>query len=60
MVERINSDLNSLLADLALREFLARQGMTAVGGPPERLGELLKRELERWSRVVSAAGIKAD
>jgi tripartite-type tricarboxylate transporter receptor subunit TctC len=60
VVARINSDLNSLLGDPALREFLARQGMTAVGGPPERLGELLRRELERWSRVVSAAGIKAD
>jgi tripartite-type tricarboxylate transporter receptor subunit TctC len=60
VVARINSDLNSLLGDPALREFLARQGMTAVGGPPERLGELLRRELERWTRVVSAAGIKAD
>jgi tripartite-type tricarboxylate transporter receptor subunit TctC len=60
VVERINSDLNALLADPGVREFLARQGMTAVGGPPERLGELVKRELERWARVVSAAGIKAD
>jgi len=34
--------------------------MTAKGGPPERLGELLKRELARWKRVVDAAGIKAD
>jgi tripartite-type tricarboxylate transporter receptor subunit TctC len=60
VVERINSDLNALLADPGVREFLARQGMTAVGGPPVRLGELVKRELERWARVVSAAGIKAD
>jgi hypothetical protein len=34
--------------------------MSAVGGPPERLGELLQRELARWTRVVSAARIKAD
>jgi hypothetical protein len=34
--------------------------MAAIGGPPERLGDLVKRELERWSRVVKAAGIKAD
>jgi len=34
--------------------------MTPAGGPPERLGELVKRELARWNRVVSAAGIKAD
>jgi tripartite-type tricarboxylate transporter receptor subunit TctC len=60
VVARINADLNSLLADPGLGEVLSRQGMTAVGGPPERLGELVRRELERWARVVSAAGIKAD
>jgi hypothetical protein len=34
--------------------------MTAAGGPPQRLAELVKKELPRWNRVVSAAGIKAD
>jgi tripartite-type tricarboxylate transporter receptor subunit TctC len=60
VVARINGDLDSLLKDPGVREFLARQGMAAIGGPPERLGDLVKRELERWSRVVKAAGIKAD
>jgi hypothetical protein len=43
-----------------MREFLARQGMSAGGGPAERLGELVPRELARWTRVVRLAGIKAD
>jgi tripartite-type tricarboxylate transporter receptor subunit TctC len=60
VVAKLNSDLNLLLRDNAIREFLAKQGMTPVGGPPERLGELVKRELARWTRVVNAAGIKAD
>jgi tripartite-type tricarboxylate transporter receptor subunit TctC len=60
VVARINRDVDSLLSDAGIRELLARQGMTAAGGPPERLGDLVKRELERWSRVVKAAGIKAD
>jgi tripartite-type tricarboxylate transporter receptor subunit TctC len=60
VVSKINADLNLLLKDPAIREFLAKQGMTPVGGPPERLGELVKRELARWTRVVNAAGIKAD
>jgi hypothetical protein len=34
--------------------------MSAAGGPPERLGGLVKSELERWNRVVKAAKIKAD
>ena len=60
VLAKINSDLDALLKEPDVREFLAKQGMSAVGGPPERLGELVKRELARWTRVVKAAGIKAD
>ena len=60
VVSRVNADINSLLKEAAIREMLAKQGMAAKGGPPERLGELLKRELARWKRVVDAAGIRAD
>ena len=60
VVSRINSDLDLLLKDGSVREFLAKQGMAPAGGPPERLAELVKRELARWTRVVNAAGIKAD
>jgi tripartite-type tricarboxylate transporter receptor subunit TctC len=57
---KINSELNLLLKEPDIREFLAKQGMSAVGGPPDRLGELVGRELARWTRVVKAAGIMAD
>jgi len=60
VIARINSEVNVLLKDPGIVENLARQGMAPAGGPPERLGELVKRELARWNRVVSAAGIKAD
>jgi tripartite-type tricarboxylate transporter receptor subunit TctC len=60
VVAKLNEELNSALRDPAILQLLAKQGMTAAGGPPERLGELVKRELERWARVVNAAGIKAD
>ena len=59
-IQKINSDVNELLKDAAIREMLSRQGMTAAGGAPERFGELVKQELARWTRVVDAAGIKAD
>ena len=60
IVAKLNAELNALLAEPDLREALARQGMIAGGGPPERLAELVKRELARWSRVVAAAWIKPD
>ena len=60
VVAKLNSDLNALLEPAEVRELLARQGMNAVGGTPERFGEMVRRELARWSRVVAVAKIKPD
>jgi tripartite-type tricarboxylate transporter receptor subunit TctC len=57
---RINADINAQLQQPDIRDLLAKQGMNPAGGPPERLGELIKLELSRWSRVVKAANIKPD
>ncbi len=60
VVAKLNAELNPLLKQPEIRELLAKQGMAAAGGTPERFGDLVKRELARWSRVVAKAGIKAD
>ena len=59
-VSKLNGDINAILKQPDVREVLEKQGMIAAGGPPERLGELVKSELARWDRVVKAANIKAD
>jgi tripartite-type tricarboxylate transporter receptor subunit TctC len=59
-VARVNAEMNALLKQSEIRELLAKQGMAPAGGTPERFGDLVKKELARWSRVVAVAGIKAD
>jgi tripartite-type tricarboxylate transporter receptor subunit TctC len=59
-IAKINAELNALLKQPEVRALLEKQGMNPAGGPPERFGALVKTELARWSRVVKAAGIKAD
>lgn len=59
-VGKLNADLNALLKQPDIVEALAKQGMNPGGGPPEKMGTLLKDELVRWKRVVDSAGIKAD
>jgi tripartite-type tricarboxylate transporter receptor subunit TctC len=59
-VARINTDIDGLLQQPDIRKLLASQGMIPAGGPPSRLGDLVKAELPRWDRVVKAAKIKAD
>jgi len=60
IVAQLNAEINEILSSREVREALANQGLAPVGGPPERLAELLRTELARWPRVVAKAGIKAD
>jgi tripartite-type tricarboxylate transporter receptor subunit TctC len=60
VIAQLNAEVNTMLAQPAVRDTLAKQGLTPVGGPPARLAATIKQELERWPRVVAAAGIKSD
>ncbi len=60
LIREINAGINAALKDAQVHEAIEKQGMTPVGGTPQRLADLVKRELPRWNRVVNAAGIKAD
>jgi tripartite-type tricarboxylate transporter receptor subunit TctC len=60
VVAQLNADLNALLQQPEVRDSLARQDLNAVGGSPERFGDMVRRDLARWARVVTAASIKPD
>ena len=60
VVAKLNADINVLLQQAEVRELLARQDMHTVGGSAERFGDMVRGELARWARVVTAAKIKAD
>lgn len=60
IIAKWNAELTSVLQLPDIREAMEKQGMVPAGGPPDRMGKLLADELERWTRVVNAAGIKAD
>jgi len=60
IVARLNRDMNDFLKEADVRDVLEKQGLVPEGGAPEDLGERVKKDLARWTRVVKAAGIKAD
>jgi tripartite-type tricarboxylate transporter receptor subunit TctC len=43
-----------------IREKLALQGVEPVGGPPERLAQVIRKELDKWSQLVKTASLKFD
>jgi tripartite-type tricarboxylate transporter receptor subunit TctC len=60
IVRKLNGEMNSILGLPDVRELLARQGLVAAGGPPEKLTEMVKAELARWTRVIAEAKIGRD
>ena len=60
VVAQLNESLNQFMREPAVRDVLEKQGLQPEGGTPQALGERVKRELARWTRVVQDAHIKAD
>lgn len=60
IVEKLNGEINAILALAEVRDLLGKQGLVPVGGRPERLGDLVKSDFARWTRAIAAARIKAD
>jgi tripartite-type tricarboxylate transporter receptor subunit TctC len=60
IVEKLNREINSGLADSKLRARLAELGLTILSGSPAEFGRLIVEDTEKWAKVIRAAGIKAE
>ncbi len=57
---RIATEIDRILLLPAVRDRLLSWGAEPVGGPPERMDELLTAERARWAEVVRVAGIERE
>lgn len=60
VVQRINSDVNALLATADVKEKFAASGAEPLATTPERFAEMLRDDLLKWARVVRLSGAKVD
>ena len=60
VVDKLNTELNVVLNDPAVRERLNALGITASPGSADKFGQEIQRDLARYGAVVKAANIKAD
>ena len=58
LVSRMNSEVNRALITPTVKDALTAVGYTVGGGTPEEFGELIRRETDKWAKVIKAAGIK--
>ena len=60
VVRRINADVNELLQDKDLIDFLATQGAEPFATSPEGFLAILKSDVEKWAKVIKAADVKLN
>ena len=57
IIERLNKDLNAVLAAPEMRQKLEEQGAETIGGTPEAFAQHIRTEREKWTRLIRANNI---
>jgi tripartite-type tricarboxylate transporter receptor subunit TctC len=60
VIQALNAAAQKSLALPEVRDRLLGLASPPVGGTPEQFGEHMKREIDKWARVIRAANIKAE
>jgi len=60
VVNRLNKELGTALLLPDIKDFLFKQGLDAAPGTPEQFAKYMRSEYAKWTKVIQAAGIKAQ
>jgi tripartite-type tricarboxylate transporter receptor subunit TctC len=60
IIEKLNHEINAVLAEPETRKRLVELGGEPLIGPPEAFGKMIVDETEKWKKVVAFSGAKVD
>ncbi len=60
IIEKLNKEINAILAEPAIKQKLTDLGGEPLIGPPDAFGKMIVAETEKWEKVVKAAGVKVE
>ena len=60
VIARLNQDIGRVLGSSDMRLRLEAEGAEAGGGSPEEFGRFFREEIDKWAKVIKAAGIKLE
>lgn len=60
IVDKMAAEVSKAVKDESLRKRLAEQAVIPVGATPEETGKFLQSEIDKWEKVITTAGVKAD
>ena len=60
VIEKLNKEINAVLADPKVKARLADLGSEPLTGSPAEIGRMLAAETDKWAKVIKAANIKVE
>ena len=60
LIDRLNSEIRQALAVNDIRARLAAEGSEVVATSPDAFRDFIRNDVEKWAKVVKAAGIRID
>lgn len=60
IIDKLNAEINKILASPEIKEAWAKQGATTMNMTPEQFGKHLRADIEKWARIVKLADIRVD
>ena len=60
IITKLNQDIGRVLDTSEMRQRLVAEGADAKGGSPEEFGRYFRSEMDKWAKVIKAAGIKLE
>jgi tripartite-type tricarboxylate transporter receptor subunit TctC len=60
IIDQLNAAINKAIQSEDMKKNLGAQGMIGTGGTPQKFGERINREYDRWLKVVKDADIKVE
>jgi tripartite-type tricarboxylate transporter receptor subunit TctC len=60
IVDKMNAEIRKALETPEMRAFMPKEALDPVASSPAELSELLKREIEKYAKVIRLANIRLD
>jgi tripartite-type tricarboxylate transporter receptor subunit TctC len=60
VVARLNAEMRRILDDPEAKARIANLGFEAFGSTPDELGEFVRAQLVKWTKMIKEAGIEAE
>jgi tripartite-type tricarboxylate transporter receptor subunit TctC len=60
IIEKLNTQVNEIIQEPAMKARLAELGGVPMVGTPEDFGKIVQSETDKWEKVVKFSGVRID